>query len=122
MSIVKARVLRASPNVFDNRAATVCPETPMTAALTRPEKRSSRSRPKAKSAAASAVPGNVILSRGENVLDPARCHQMIAEAAYFYAQQRGFEPGHELDDWLAAEDQIDAALTLDELRRIYGDC
>jgi hypothetical protein len=27
----------------------------------------------------------------------------IAKAAYFLAQQRGFVPGHELDDWLAAE-------------------
>ena len=27
----------------------------------------------------------------------------IACAAYFIAEQRGFEPGHELDDWLAAE-------------------
>jgi hypothetical protein len=28
---------------------------------------------------------------------------MIATAAYFYAEQRRFEPGHELDDWLTAE-------------------
>jgi hypothetical protein len=28
---------------------------------------------------------------------------MIATAAYFLAEKRGFEPGHELDDWLAAE-------------------
>lgn len=27
----------------------------------------------------------------------------IAEAAYFKAQARGFEPGHEMDDWFAAE-------------------
>ena len=31
---------------------------------------------------------------------------MIAEAAYFIAEQRGFEPGHEVDDWLQAEAQI----------------
>lgn len=30
----------------------------------------------------------------------------IAEAAYFRAQKRGFEPGHELDDWLAAEAEL----------------
>jgi len=35
-------------------------------------------------------------------------HQVeIALAAYFIAEKRGFEPGHELDDWLAAEAQID---------------
>jgi hypothetical protein len=27
----------------------------------------------------------------------------IAEAAYYKAQARGFEPGHEMEDWLAAE-------------------
>jgi DUF2934 family protein len=32
--------------------------------------------------------------------------RMIAEAAYFISAQRGFEPGHELDDWLAAEAQV----------------
>jgi Protein of unknown function (DUF2934) len=34
---------------------------------------------------------------------------MICEAAYFIAEHRGFEPGHDVDDWLAAERQIDAA-------------
>lgn len=32
----------------------------------------------------------------------------IACAAYLMAEARGFEPGHELDDWLAAERQIGA--------------
>jgi hypothetical protein len=30
----------------------------------------------------------------------------VATAAYFRAQRRGFEPGHELDDWLAAEAEL----------------
>ena len=30
-------------------------------------------------------------------------HAKIALTAYFIAEKRGFEPGHELDDWLAAE-------------------
>ena len=33
---------------------------------------------------------------------------MIATAAYFCAEQRRFEPGHELEDWLVAEQQIKA--------------
>jgi hypothetical protein len=32
----------------------------------------------------------------------------ISEAAFFRAAARGFEPGHEWDDWLAAEKEIDA--------------
>jgi len=35
-------------------------------------------------------------------------HHRIAVAAYFLAEHRGFEPGQELDDWLAAEDAIEA--------------
>lgn len=33
-------------------------------------------------------------------------HDQIAQAAYFIAQSRGFAPGADLDDWLAAEQQI----------------
>jgi hypothetical protein len=32
---------------------------------------------------------------------------MISKAAYFRAEQRNFEPGHELEDWLAAESEVD---------------
>lgn len=38
----------------------------------------------------------------------ADLHHRISVAAYFLAEGRGFEPGHELDDWLAAEDAIEA--------------
>jgi hypothetical protein len=33
--------------------------------------------------------------------------QRIREAAYFNAERRGFAPGHELADWLAAEAALD---------------
>lgn len=32
-------------------------------------------------------------------------HEEIACTAYYMAEARGFEPGHELEDWLAAEQQ-----------------
>jgi hypothetical protein len=35
---------------------------------------------------------------------------MIAEAAYYRAEARGFESGHELKDWLDAEREIDLLL------------
>lgn len=35
---------------------------------------------------------------------------MIAEAAYFHAERRGFAPGAEEEDWLVAEGEIDALL------------
>jgi hypothetical protein len=34
----------------------------------------------------------------------------IAEAAYFIAMHRGVSPGHELEDWLTAENEVDARL------------
>lgn len=33
--------------------------------------------------------------------------QMIRERAYLHAQRRGFAPGGELADWLAAEREVD---------------
>ncbi len=33
-------------------------------------------------------------------------HAAIALAAYFRAERRGFDPGHELEDWLAGEAEI----------------
>jgi hypothetical protein len=35
--------------------------------------------------------------------------QQIAVAAYYLAERRNFSPGSELEDWLSAERQIDAA-------------
>lgn len=37
-------------------------------------------------------------------------HEMIAAAAYFRAEQRGFVGGDSLDDWLAAEAEVDERL------------
>lgn len=44
------------------------------------------------------------LTLGTTAATPADQH--IAEAAYFLAQARGFAPGSDLDDWLAAEQQL----------------
>jgi hypothetical protein len=34
-------------------------------------------------------------------------HQLrIAEVAYYNAQQRGFAPGHDWEDWFAAEREV----------------
>jgi len=36
----------------------------------------------------------------------AELYEMIAEAAYFRAQKRGFTPGLEADDWVQAEAEV----------------
>ena len=38
---------------------------------------------------------------------------MIAEAAYLRAERRGFAPGNEEADWLAAEAEVDRLLSAD---------
>ena len=45
-------------------------------------------------------------------IDPEQRLAMIAQAAYFRAERRGFTPGYEAEDWLAAESEVDTALTL----------
>ncbi|NKN33138.1 DUF2934 domain-containing protein [Marichromatium bheemlicum] len=42
----------------------------------------------------------------------ARRHQMIAVAAYYLAEQRGFAPGGAEADWLAAERAVDVMLAV----------
>jgi hypothetical protein len=43
-------------------------------------------------------------------VDPGKRMALIAEAAYFRAEKRGFAPGGEAADWLAAEAEVDAKL------------
>ena len=35
---------------------------------------------------------------------------MIAEAAYYRAERRGFAAGNEMEDWLQAETEIDSLI------------
>jgi hypothetical protein len=46
------------------------------------------------------------------VIDPEHRRALIAQIAYYRAERRGFEPGHEAEDWLSAEAEVDTALTL----------
>jgi len=41
---------------------------------------------------------------------PEQRAALIAEAAFFRSEKRGFAPGHEDEDWLAAESEVDAKL------------
>jgi hypothetical protein len=66
-----------------------------------------RARPRTsprKSQLSSSAPTNV------GVSDDAR-RAMIAQAAYLRAEERGFAHGYELEDWLAAEREVDALLS-----------
>ncbi len=61
-----------------------------------------------KRAAAISLLGNLSL-----YIVPRRCEDRrasIEKAAYLKAERRGFAPGHELEDWLAAEEEVDQRL------------
>jgi hypothetical protein len=39
-------------------------------------------------------------------LSPDELRKLVSEAAYYRAKQRGFVPGHELEDWIQAEAEV----------------
>ena len=41
---------------------------------------------------------------------PEQRRELIAQAAYFIAERRGFAPGSDLEDWLQAEAEIEARM------------
>jgi hypothetical protein len=44
-------------------------------------------------------------------LSESKRRRMVAEAAYYRALQRGFAAGGEVDDWLAAEQEVEQRLS-----------
>ncbi len=92
-----AKRTRAKPKVTVKSAAPVAP-----AAVKKP--RAPRKTLTTKTAAEASVAGAAAEPISEDV------GSMIATAAYFLAAARNFMPGHELDDWLAAERSIYAKL------------
>lgn len=45
-------------------------------------------------------------AKGKVPASSEQMHPVISVAAYFGAERRNFEPGHELDDWLDAEAEV----------------
>lgn len=42
----------------------------------------------------------------ESKLSPEDVYRLIQESAYFKAKARGFAPGHEVQDWIEAEQEV----------------
>ncbi len=76
------------------------PAKPDQAAAKAPARRASRSKPKTKTPSDPPSPA---------MSEQAR-RTMIAEAAYYHAERRGFAPGGEEHDWLRAEAEVDSLL------------
>ena len=75
----------------------------------------SRIRPTATSTKTSKTPkAQATPRRGKPTVAPALTpqerHARVCQAAYYLAEMRGFAPGRELDDWYAAESQVDTQL------------
>jgi hypothetical protein len=58
----------------------------------------------------SATQKAMVTTTFSSFVDPEKRAALIAEAAYFRAEKRGFAHGREDEDWLAAEQEVDAAL------------
>ena len=69
------------------------------------ETRARSAQPKATRAAQAKPPSRAAVSADDR-------RAMIAEAAYLRAERRGFAPGHETEDWLAAEVEVDVLLKI----------
>ena len=69
----------------------------------------SSSRPSQRSVDDAGTAGQTAEPRSGGVSSEDRSAR-IAKAAYAKAQQRGFEPGYEWDDWFSAEREIDAEI------------
>jgi hypothetical protein len=52
-----------------------------------------------------------VLASGKPATNSQMRHDMIARAAYYRAEKRGFSGGSELEDWLEAEAEIDRTLS-----------
>jgi len=52
---------------------------------------------------------------GEPMPSANEIYEMIAEAAYYRAEKRGFNPGLEADDWREAEAEV-----MEKIRAIRG--
>jgi hypothetical protein len=48
---------------------------------------------------------NAVLETSSDLICLPDRDAKIAELAYYKAERRGFEPGHELEDWLEAEQE-----------------
>ena len=75
-----------------------------------PSKKASAKKTPAKKGASGAKRSAPRRPRAQAVT-PEERHCLIAQAAYFIAEQRGFQGGGALDDWLRAEADVDARLS-----------
>lgn len=50
-------------------------------------------------------------TKSSSIISPRERYEMIATMAYYRAEQRNFEPGHDVQDWFDCESIIDQMLS-----------
>jgi len=75
-----------------------------------------RTAPLKTDAAAGASTAVTVVSTAVTISESTR-RAMIEQGAYLRAERRGFAPGGEVEDWLAAEAEVDALLRADHGRQ-----
>jgi hypothetical protein len=95
------------------------PRTPSTSSSKAPRSRKgARKGEAAPSAQNEPAPDKAVSAESSPIrLQPFDRSSMIAMAAYYRAERRRFEPGHELEDWLGAEREVDAVLMANAAER-----
>jgi hypothetical protein len=83
------------------------PQPPLRDGLSTSMPRRSAESPEAADNAGNAIDANSLKRSPISSGDRA---ERIAKSAYAKAEQRGFEPGYEWDDWFSAEQEIDAEI------------
>jgi hypothetical protein len=104
------RISDAEPNTRSARPpATPVEVKPATKSATPVKKSVKRAQAKPKPAAGSTQ--SVLAATSVPVVSADERRALIARAAYLRGESRGFPPGGEAEDWLAAEKEVDALLS-----------
>lgn len=94
------------------KPATAAIAKPATSTVKKAAPPAAASAPAPKAAAPAAKPAAPAAAAkpAKAAITPEQRWKLVAEAAYYLAEKRGFAAGHANADWLAAEKQVDAKL------------
>ncbi|MCG6943669.1 MAG: DUF2934 domain-containing protein [Thiohalocapsa sp.] len=95
-------------------AAATAPVTKKTAAKKTVAKKAVTKKATASASPQPPLPDRAVTLKPVAEVTPEERYRMIQEAAYYRAERRGFQPGHDEEDWAAAVAEIDAMLHRDD--------
>lgn len=103
-------VTKTMPTKKAPAPAPAAPVTKKTAAKKTVTKKAVAKKAPVKAAPQPPLQDRAVTLKPVSEVTPEERYRMIEEAAYYRAEKRGFEPGHEEEDWAAAVAEIDAML------------